>query len=169
MPSTVIIMAPKAHDTHGFTLIELLVAISLVLVLAGGIIVNYNRYSDRQRVRQAALTLKNNLRLVQTKALSAEKPGAPSVCSELLGYEVSFTATSYSWQPRCDEGLTGTTQSVSLATALSFSPTPSALLFRVLTRGLVMDSPTMITITGASVSYRIQVSPSGDIADVGFQ
>ena len=58
----------------GFTLVELIVAICIAMIVTGLILVNYNTYNDKQRVKQAAYTLKNDLRYIETKASSGEKP-----------------------------------------------------------------------------------------------
>ncbi len=151
----------------GFTLIELIVTVGVVLLIAGGVVANYNNYTDNQRLKQAALTLKSDLRFVQTKAFSAEKPGLG--CSELVGYVISFTSTTYSIQSQCTEGLVGSISTINLPTGISFFPIPSAMTFRVLTHGIANDSSVIITLTGRTKSYRLQIDPKGDISDLGFQ
>ena len=161
------------HVRRGFTLIELTVGIGIVMMLTGGIVVNYNRYNDRQKVKQAALTLKNNLRLAQTKASAAEWPlscvSPGCTCSQLSGYTVSFTGTAYEIRALCSEGLVGTVQSVTLPASVSFASVPPSLTFQVLSRGVAIPSPTIISLTGSAVTYDIQLNPSGDVNDLGFQ
>lgn len=156
----VIIMESKAPD--GFTLIELLVSVAIIIVMTGGIVVNYNSYNDSQRARAAALTVKNNLRFAQGRAYNGEKPS--SGCTQLNGYQVSFTATTYSIQAMCSEGLAGEAQIFSLETGITFSPVPSSITFRVLSRGI--DTDTTIIIVGSSKSYQFLVSRSGDMSEV---
>lgn len=151
----------------GFTLIELIVTVGVVLLIAGGVVANYNNYTDNQRVRQAALTLKNDLRFVQARAFSAEKPTGG--CSELVGYVISFTNTNYSIQSQCIEGPVGSIATVNLPTGITFFPIPSSLTFRVLTRGIANDNPVTITLVGRMKQYRLQINPKGDINDLGFQ
>lgn len=146
----------------GFTLIELLVSAAIIIVVTGGVIVNYNTYNDAQKVRQAALTVRNNLRFAQSRAYNGEKPA--SGCTELLGYRLTFTATSYTTQAQCAEGLAGEEKPVTLESGLSFSPVPSDILFRILTRGV--DSDVTITVTGANRSYQFGVTRSGDMSEV---
>lgn len=160
IPSTVTIMALKAPD--GFTLIELLVSVAIVIVVTGGVMVNYNTYNDAQKTRQAALTVKNNLRFAQSRAYNGDKPS--SGCSQLLGYRVTFTAISYAIQAQCSEGLAGSQQSVSFDGGLSFSPVPADILFQVLTRGL--DSDVTVKVTGSNRSYQFGVTRSGDMSEV---
>ncbi len=146
----------------GFTLIELLVSVAIIMVVTGGVMVNYNTYSDAQKIRQAALTVKNNLRYAQSRATNGEKP--TSGCTVLTGYRVTFAANSYAIQAQCTEGLVGSQQSVMLERGLSFSPIPSGVLFRVLTRGT--DTDVTIKITGSNRSYQFSVTRSGDMSDV---
>lgn len=147
---------------NGFTIIELLVSVAIIMVVTGGVIVNYNNYNDTQKARSAALTVKNDLRFAQSRAYNGEKPAAG--CSELMGYRVTFTATSYAVQAECTEGLLAEEQTVVLQSGISFSPLPGDLLFRVLTRGL--DSDMTVTVIGASRSYQFQVTRSGDMSDI---
>lgn len=153
-------MASKVPN--GFTLIELLVSVVIIMVVAGGVIVNYNNYNDAQKARSAVLTVKNNLRFAQARATSGEKPAIG--CTELLGYRVTFGASSYTVQAQCSEGLAGEQQSVSLGTGASFSPVPGDILFRVLSRGI--DADTTVKVTGAQRSYQFQVTRSGDMSEV---
>lgn len=150
----------------GFTLIELIVAIGISLLAVGGLIVNYNNYNDNQRLKQAALTLKNNLRFAQTQAVSAKKPA--SGCTQLVGYTVSFTSGTYAIVGACTEGAVGDVLSVTLPSGITFSPVPSSFIFDVLNRGLVGSDAVTITLAGIAKSYRIQISSGGDINDLGF-
>lgn len=146
----------------GFTLIELLVSVAIIIVVTGGVIVNYNTYNDAQKARQAALTIKNNLRFAQSRAYNGEKPA--SGCTQLLGYRVTFTATSYTIQAQCTEGLAGSQQTFALDSGLSFSPVPADMLFRVLTRGI--DSDVTVKVSGSSRSYQFGVARSGDMSEI---
>lgn len=159
--STVTIMASKTPD--GFTLIELLVAAAIIIVVTGGVIVNYNSFNDTQKIRQAALTVKNNLRLAQSRAYNGEKPA--NGCTELAGYLATFAPTSYAVQVQCDDGLVeGTEQIYPIDAGLSLSSTSPTLLFRVLSRG--MNEDVTVTVTGVSRSYQFRISRSGDMSDV---
>lgn len=153
-------MASRAPN--GFTLIELLVSVVIIMIVAGGVIVNYNNYNDAQKTRQAALTIKNNLRFAQSRAYNGEKPA--NGCTQLLGYRVTFATSSYTVQAQCSEGLAGEQQSISLVSGVSFSPVPSDILFRVLSRGI--DADTTVKVTGANRSYQFQVTRSGDMSDI---
>lgn len=151
--------------SSGFTLIELLVASTILITLSGAVLVNYNNYNGKQKARQAVLTLKNNLRSAQSRAYNGEKPGVG--CTQLDGYVVSFTETSYTTKAQCGgTPVDNTAQTVTLATGLKFVPIPSSMLFRVLSHGLDRDVTITINIAQLSKSYQVTVSKSGDMSDV---
>ncbi len=152
----------------GFTLIEVIVSIGISLLVVGAVIVNYNGYNDTQTLKQAALTLKNNLRFAQVKALAGEKPA--SNCTRLVGYEISFMAGGYTQQASCEpEGLSGEATTVTFPSSLQFNPVPSAFTFYVVSQGTNLASAVSLRLTGFGKTYIIQVSPGGDINDLGFQ
>jgi prepilin-type N-terminal cleavage/methylation domain-containing protein len=151
----------------GFTLIEVVVSVSIALLTTGFIIANYNSYNDIQILKQAALTLKNDLRFVQSKAISGQKP--TSGCLQLTGWKISFTNTSYSYQPECVEGPMDPVTQVKLSPGVTFSPIPSSFSMNVLTRGTTLPMTTVITLAGSNKSYRLSVNTSGDVSDLGLQ
>lgn len=163
-------MSSKIHKTclparQGFTLIELLVAMSVVMIIGGFVLSNYTKFNQAQLLKQSALTLKNNLRFAQNKATTGQKPA--SGCSQLLGYQVTFTSSSYDVQAICTEGTAGENVSIQLPTGIQFSPIPSPIIFGVLTRGVASD--VLVTVSNSSRNYIISISRSGDINDMGFQ
>lgn len=152
----------------GFTLIEVVVSVSIALLVTGLIIANYNSYNDIQTLKQAALTLKNNLRFIQSKAISGEKPATG--CTELLGWTIQFTETSYTYQPSCSDGLVDPVTTVTLPPSVKFSlPIPPSFTMDVLARGTSLPSDTTILLTAVDKTYQILVSTSGDINDKGLQ
>ena len=156
----------------GFTIIELMVSVGVLMLLTGGLLASYNNYTQGQQLKQAALTLKANLRLAQSRALSGLKPS--SGCSELVGYAVSFTFSTYSVQAQCTNGVTqtlvGATTDVSLPSTISLVAPPSSVVFGILTRGLMSaNSAVTLKLTGFGKNYQLVISPNGDITDSGFQ
>jgi len=147
---------------YGFTLIELLVSVAIVMIISGGIIVNYNSYIDKEKTKSAIRTVKNNLRYAQSRAYNGDKPD--SGCSELLGYRVRFTVSTYSLQAQCTEGLVGQAQSYTLESGVTFSPVPSDFLFRVLTRG--SDADATVAVAGSSQTLRFTVAKSGEMSEI---
>jgi len=56
--------------SKGFTLLELLISISIIGIIAGGIIPSFSGYIKNQNLQQAQEMLKSELRTVQNKALT---------------------------------------------------------------------------------------------------
>lgn len=152
---------------RGFTMIELIITVSISMLLIGGIVVNYNSFNDTQVLKQAGLTLKNNLRLAQVKATSAEKP--ESGCTQLVGYTATFSTSSYTTQAQCTEGLVGGAATVVLPSGVTFFPIPTSVTFAALTQTLLSGTSVNVTLQGRSKSYLIQVSTNGEVTDVGLQ
>lgn len=155
----------------GFTFIEIIVSIGILMLLMGGLLAGYNSYNQKQQLIQSALTLKAHLRLAQSRALSGLKPA--SGCTELVGYAVSFTSGAYSIQAQCKNGavtsLVGSTTNVSLPSTISLVSPPATIVFGVLTKGLLRDTPVTLTLNGFSKNYQLVVSTNGDITDNGVQ
>lgn len=86
----------------GFTLIELLIAIGILMLLVSVGIANYIGFNDRQKLIQAAETIRESVALAQTYARS----GKIEDCERLSAYRVSFVAGSevVSVSPVCGLG-----------------------------------------------------------------
>ncbi len=56
--------------SKGFTLLELLISISIIGIIAGGIIPSFSGYIKNQNLQQAQEMLKSELRTIQNKALT---------------------------------------------------------------------------------------------------
>ena len=57
-------------NSRGFTIIELLVTMSIITIIAGGIIPTFSSYIKNQNLKQAQEQLKSDLRTVQNRALT---------------------------------------------------------------------------------------------------
>ena len=153
----------------GFTFIELIITVGIIIFLFMSLVAGYNRFTDVALLKQAALTLKNNLRLAQSKAISGSKPlGLP--CDQLIGYKLAFTQTTYTIQALCNpsQPLASTT-TITLTGNVSFSPVPSPVTFRVLTQGVDIAVDSTFTLIRGSKKYRLTLTPQGEISDVGLQ
>jgi hypothetical protein len=146
-----------------------MVAVSVGLVVSGLVIVNYNTYNTTQVLKQAALTIKNYIRFIQTKASSGEKPTAG--CTTLTGWDMTFSQSSYSYRPNCDGVPTGVATTIYLPSGVTISSLPSQnpITFFVLARGTNLDSATTITLSGSGKQYGIQIGNNGEISDIGIQ
>jgi len=97
------------RSSKGFTLIELLIVIVLFGITSTLITASYLTFEKNQRIKNAAQTLKNDLRFAQNKALAGDK-GANSECpqaSTLVGWYVKFDTTqtsTYTYAGVCNTG-----------------------------------------------------------------
>lgn len=154
--------------SKGFTLVELLVVISILLTLLSLGIASYTRFNRRQRLFQAALTLKSDLRFAQTKAISIEKP--ESGCSTFDGMRISFSATQYATDHLCTpEGAVGTQDLSYLPYNITFSSVPSTFTFGAGHGKTSLASDMLIVLTNGLESYGVTVSTNGNINEEGFQ
>lgn len=150
----------QASRTHGFTLIEIIVSVTLLLVLTGLFIANYNGFNSSQTVKQAASTFIRDLQAARTKAASGTKPTG---CDTLVGYTVSFTATTYTDQALCQGGAVGEIHAYALPTGVTFSPTPNSITFYALDRGASANQT--IFLTGFGTTMNVSVFTSGIVSD----
>lgn len=146
---------------RGFTLIELLVTMSIIGIIFGIGVAAYTQFNRRQILDQAAQELKNNLRLVQGKALAGEKN-----CSggTMEGYEVTFSSTSYSFRAKC--GLNyGTSTIINLPSSVTVTtfPSPNPILFKVLGQGTNINISTTIVLSGFGSTRTITITSAGEI------
>lgn len=75
----------------GFTFIEVLITITLMMIIMGLGIAAFDRFNERQRVVEAALSVQNLMRSAQIKARSGDKPTG---CTRLESYRMTLTANS---------------------------------------------------------------------------
>lgn len=144
------------HQT-AFTLIELLVVISIIAILFTIGMAAYNEFNRSQMLSQSAKTLKNDLRMAQSKALSGEKP--TDCTGTLEGYQVVFTNNSYTLNALCPNAVL--MKSTNLPQNVTFS-SPPTILFKVLTRGV--ENWQTITLTAFTTKTQtVTVSASGEI------
>lgn len=163
----------------GFTLIELLVTTGIISILVTIGLASYNRFNERQILIQAASDLKNNLRLVQNKAMTGEKVcgagacgGTNNICDNeagekpLSGWKITFAADSYTINGVCEE-TEFSDKTYNLASGISISPLPSPVTFLSLTKGV--SNQAIICLNGFSQIYKITVSSNGEIIDDGLK
>jgi len=163
----------------GFTFIELIVVITILLVLSAAAIVNYNSYTNRERVRQLGLNLKSDLRFAVSKANSGIKPSSCS-STTLSSYDVSFIKSCapeglscYKIAPRCSDpdGLVVADQMiVTLPKEVFFQSADQTIHFLPLSAGVSFDAggdSAAIVITSTSVDQplTITISSSGIISN----
>lgn len=123
----------KLIASGGFTLIELLIVITIFVLVGSIITAAYLNFERSERLRNAALTLKSDIRFAQNNAVSGVKIGdevPPAGCpdaSTLVGWYVKVTApgnTSYSISGVCLTGANEadfSTKTVNLSKGVSIS------------------------------------------------
>ena len=148
-----------------FTLIEILIAISITGILLGLGFAGFRQYSQRQVLFAAARDVKSDLRSLQQKALSGEKPAA---CAGkiLEGYRFDIVSggTQYKMLARCQLDVEINLQNLD---GFTISPTGTQILFKVLGQGTNILSGTSSTIrltqTGTTKYIELTVSAEGSI------
>ena len=128
----------------------MIVAMTVLLLLMAITLAGYSKYNDKQKVKQASLTLKSDLRLARTNAVSGKKPDAVACTGTLIGYVVTFTSTTYTVTPRCSNALVVDDHvTVTLPDGVFFKTIPSSFTYLPLTQG-VSTPPTNIIMTDGS-------------------
>ena len=87
--------------SRGFSLIELMVVISLFGISASLITASYLTFERNARVKNAATSIKNELRLVQNKATSGDKGPKDPVSGQTI---CASTSTLGGWYIKLDSG-----------------------------------------------------------------
>ncbi len=164
----------RSTTRNGFSLLELLIAIAISSALIGVSVAGYRDFASRQAVDAGVRVLYSGLRVAQTKASSGEKPAG--CVGSFDGYRVRFLTsggviTSFETRAVCGgTEVAGTTTPfpANLVVTLS-ATTPTAFTFKPLALGTDLSpaNPATITIArtvaGATRSFQVQVSSSGEI------
>jgi len=145
----------------GFTLIELLVVLSIMILLFGIGLTRYNTFNRRQILNQAALKLKNNLRLAQSKAFAAEKPSACG-STPLSGHKLEFIDNkNYQIVAVCGSEVL-VKSGLSLGQNIIKISGPSSILFKVLAQGVEGAGTITISLPGVG-DKTVTVTKTGEI------
>jgi type IV fimbrial biogenesis protein FimT len=151
---------------HGFTLIELLVTVAITAVVLGSSIAGYNNFNENQKLKQAALTFKNNLRLAQSKAITAQRPVNFPDCEELYSYQIQYiNSTSYKMLSICVVNGTNTPSPDEmiffLPTNVTFNSNFTNINFYRLSKGTTADQNIQLTSGARTVTVTLL---NGDIS-----
>lgn len=155
---------------QGFTLIEIIVVVIILIALLGITIASYSSYNTKQKVKQAALDLKSNLRMARTNAVSGKKPEA---CATYIfeGYQVNFYLNSYDIIPKCKDAdsfylINDEKKTVELPPGIEFDPIQASIVFHPLTQGVDSSTPNTLTLTDHITSVTLQIDPkTGEVSD----
>lgn len=160
-----LILNTRYRKSFGFTLIELLVVITLFGITSSLITASYITFERNQRIRNAAQTLKNDLRFAQNKALAGDKgvPNSGGSCTDLaqccpngnndtlVGWYVTFDpaqTSSYTYAGVCNTG----------GNEISFSP-----------KTVTYPSGVTLNNTSPNTGIKIGGSPRSGIVTVLFK
>ncbi|MBI2590637.1 MAG: prepilin-type N-terminal cleavage/methylation domain-containing protein [Candidatus Blackburnbacteria bacterium] len=137
----------------GYTLLEVLVVLTIITTLFFGGYAAYREFERRQTLQSFYKEMVVSLSLARQKALSGEKPGGCS--GNLVGYQVSFGASSYSVAAVCNLPIVVGTYPVPSGIALSGF---SSFTYKVLGQGTTLASPLSVTLTQSSTGKSINAT-----------
>lgn len=146
----------------GFTLIELLIILTLITLLFSLGMARYNRFNRRQILVRAKDELISNLRLVQSKSLTAEKP---SDCGDapLTGHKLKFTDNkNYKIVAVCGKEVDIKTN-LTLAAGVTKQSGPNEIFFKILSQGTDIAGEAQIVLSGFGETQIITINSAGEI------
>lgn len=121
----------------GYSLIELILVVGVIVLTTAFGIARYNEFNERQSVQQSADTFISNLRLIQAKALSGDKPDD---CMTLIGWTVEFALKSYTMYAQCSNGIIESSRvTVDLPGNVNLSPSSGSITYFALGKGTSQD------------------------------
>lgn len=161
-------MQTKPTST-GYTLIEVMVSTLIVLGVIGGGVAAFRSFDARQAVINSGRSLEIDLRTIQKKAQSGDKPNASECTGATLdGWEIEKTSasqTEYVTRAICNGVVaTGSETTHTLSPGARFQTSSFQIQFEVLT-GKASSSQTIV-IFRDSQQYTIQVTPAGGITAI---
>jgi prepilin-type N-terminal cleavage/methylation domain-containing protein len=161
----------SARASAGFSLIELLVVIVISLVLLGGALTAFTRYSDRRAVSGSVEELKTYLQSAAAKA----NAGDLDACTQLAGYRVQTYAvgsvTQVALQAVCTAGTPSEAQLNELPPGITVSPNLN-MVFQVLNAGVTLPENAAsqnITVTNGTHSYQFTIFREGRVSEGAWQ
>ena len=138
----------------GYTLIELILVVSALLLIAAFGIARYNEFNERQNVQQTADSFISNLRLIQAKALSGDKPQG---CTTLVGWTVEFAPESYTMYADCSNGIIASTRvTVDVPENVTISPASGTRTYFALGRRTSADQT--VKFEGGAIKVEVILS-----------
>lgn len=148
----------------GFTLIELLVTMTIVSVVFLVGVSSFRDFSRRQVLSGTAKTVISDLRLIQQKALSGEKP---DTCTTLSGYsfDINNSGSGYKLYAICQTNIEVDSIDDLVSKNITISSTADPINFKVLGQGTNLTSTATITLNATSIgkTQTITVGVGGNI------
>lgn len=147
----------------GFTLVEIILVIGIISIIVTGSYAALTHFSRQQKINTAYENLKNDLNEAKSNASSQV---VKNCTDTLVGYQISFAASSYTLQEVCQPSVGPETPSniktISVP-GITLNSTPAIIKFLILT-GKV-ESSGNVTISNADLgqSKTINISSQGVI------
>lgn len=147
---------------RGFTLIEIIVVVGIMALATGAGLVAITRYQEGRVVQEDGKKIVTELRAIQRRALSGEKPsGCEGVT--MTGYQASFAGDeTVVTEAVCSGGTPASTTINLLNTTVSSSVNPIVFLT---VRGGASEATINVCGNGSGVWYQILVTESGLVSD----
>ncbi|HET7098806.1 MAG TPA: prepilin-type N-terminal cleavage/methylation domain-containing protein [Patescibacteria group bacterium] len=167
----------RQNQIKGYTLIEILVGLTIIGVLFSLGYATFRDFSRREALSGTSKKIQGDLRLVQSMALSGQKPqfdnsGFPtSLCAPpklLDGYSFQvYSTTEYKIEAKCGASTVTVKDVVFPSSILISSPSPNPIIFKVLGSGtnIPAGQETVINITQAGTNNvaTITITAGGEI------
>ncbi len=141
--------------TRGFTLLELILTLSIIAILSSLVFYSGGRLREKTNVNATAQEVASLINKTQSKTQSGFEGSAYGL-RILADRAVLFSGSSYS------AGNITETYEVSPTISLSISPAVD-LTFSRLTGALTSGVTTTVSITGATTTRQVIVSPNGTV------
>lgn len=149
----------------GYTLIEILITLTILAIVFTVGYAGFRQFSLRQQMVGISKSVVSDLRLIQQKSSSGEKPSG-STCTSLNGYAfVYVSTTSYELRADCSNNANITFKAVTLPTGITLGVTTNRTLFRVLGKGTNLSSSNTLSLTQAvsGNTATVVIGTGGDI------
>ena len=147
-----------------FTLVELLVAMTILAIVGGAGMAGFRSAAQRQSVDAAQGQIMGALTQAQSNAAAGVKDATACGVTPLVGWRVSFTASSYTVEGVCGS-TTFSSKTTQLSSGLTVStlPTPNPIVFKPLRQGTTIAVSTTIVLSGNGLTKNIAVTNVGQI------
>lgn len=151
----------------GFTLIEIIISISIITLLSGMAIVQYDNLSEQKKLDYETKRFVDALELAKVKANSSDSSlcSGAAITPEVQGYAVNLTVTNYQLMPHC---IVGTPQPVNYQidpkVQIVVTPVPTQINFFPNSSGATTSCVNVKIRTSSKCNY-IKVEQSGLISN----
>lgn len=154
----------------GFTFVEILLVMSLIGLMAGGVLINYKQTTARQTIDVASQKLRQAYTSARANALSGKKDASICGTVPLDGWIVNLNTAAapvtYSVYGKCGAATFPNPAPVdSLPSGVTVTATDTQILFRPLNRGTDSTAVTTVSLVSAGGSSSFGISASGEMLE----